>query len=489
MLLLGEVLIAKGLITPDHVMAALERQLTAGGPIGENLVALGVLTQSDLDETLSHVPKAPKDLKSTGLNEQLVLNLMIKLMHFQALETPSDISEAIKLPVNIVIPLLEFARDAKLVQVLGASGVSMLAELRYGLTGLGDQRARNAMAISQYLGPAPVTLDAYCAQIEQQHLANERLSEGQLREKFSHLVLPKNLLEKIGPAANSTRAMLLYGPPGSGKTSIANSIGKAFRALIYVPYAFEVDGQIVIVFDPTVHVPVRSSLVLDPNAPATKSIMRGAYDERWVPCHRPFITAGGELTLEMLNLGYNADAVVYEAPLQIKAMNGIFLIDDFGRQLVDPRDLLNRWIVPLEKRFDYLSLATGRKFLVPFDVLVVFSTNLAPQDLMDDAFLRRIPYKIYVGAPSETDYREIFRRVCAHFKLDLPNGLIDRMLKDLYKAQDRAIASYHPKFLIDRVMDCCRYLGEKPELKWEYLLTAWQNLFVEKAEKSPPPQD
>jgi predicted ATPase with chaperone activity len=488
MLLLGEVLIAKGLITPDQVLTALARQETAGGAIGENLVAIGAVSQKDMDETLARVPSAPKDLKDTGLNEQFVLNLMIKLMHFQALETPSAISEEIKLPVNIIIPLLEFAKDAKLVQVLGASGVSLLSELRYGLTGMGDARAKDAMAISQYLGPAPVTLEVFCEQIEQQHLANERLSENQLREKFSHLVLPKDLVDKIGPAANSTRAMLLYGPPGSGKTSIADSIGKAFRAVVYVPYAFEVDGQIVTVFDPTVHTPVRSSLVLDPNAPATRSIMRETYDERWVPCRRPFITAGGELTLDMLNLGYNADAVVYEAPLQIKAMNGIFLIDDFGRQLVDPRDLLNRWIVPLEKRFDYLSLVTGRKFLVPFDVLVVFSTNLAPQDLMDDAFLRRIPYKIYVGAPSEADYREIFEGVCARYKLDLADGFIDRMLKDLYKPQEQAIASYHPKFLIDRVVDRCRYLGDKPELKWEHLLVAWKNLFIEKSEESKKPK-
>lgn len=488
MLLLGEVLLAKGMVSPAQVSAALERQKTSGGAFGENLLALGAITAEQLKETLARVPAAPKDLKATGLSEQFVLNLLLKMMHFRALETPSEISAAIKLPVNLITPLLEFAKEAKLVQVMGATGASLLAELRYGLTTMGDDRAKSAMLNSRYLGPAPVTLNAFCAQIEQQHLSNEQVGEKQLRDKLSHLILPKDLVDKIGPAANSSRAMLLYGPPGSGKTSIADGIGKAFHSLVYIPFAVEVDSQIVTVFDPTVHEPVRSTVSLDPNSTGSKSIFRETYDERWVPCRRPFITAGGELTLDMLNLGYNADAVVYEAPLQIKAMNGIFLIDDFGRQLVDPRDLLNRWIVPLEKRFDYLSLVTGRKFLVPFDVLVVFSTNLAPEDLMDEAFLRRIPYKIYVGAPSEADYREIFKRVCDSKNVVIPDGFIDRMLRELYKPQNQPIASYHPKFLLDRVVDRCRYGAKKPVLDWDHLMAAWQNLFVEKNADKPKTQ-
>jgi predicted ATPase with chaperone activity len=194
---------------------------------------------------------------------------------------------------------------------------------------------------------------------------------------------------------------------------------------------------------------------------------------------------GGELRMERLDLNYNREGGLYEAPLQMKAMNGIFIIDDFGRQMVDPRDLLNRWIVPLEKRFDFLHLHTGRKFLVPFDVLIVFSTNLAPEDLMDEAFLRRIPYKIMVGAPAMEDYVEIFRRVCAAERIKLPAGFVEDVLREFYEKNNEGVASYHPRFLIDRVIDNCRYRGDLPYLDAELLAAAWRNLFVEKTKNKP----
>jgi len=208
---------------------------------------------------------------------------------------------------------------------------------------------------------------AYIAQIERQHITNDRVSRADLAAKLSHLVLPERLIDELGPAANSARAMLLYGPPGSGKTSIAEAMGRSFKGLVYVPYAVELDGQVITIFDPTLHVPIEPGSAETTEATRGPSLIREAIDGRWVLCRRPTVMAGGELRMEMLDLRYSAEAGLYEAPLQIKAMNGIFIIDDFGRQLVNPRDLLNRWIVPLEKRFDFLHLHTGRKFLIPFD--------------------------------------------------------------------------------------------------------------------------
>lgn len=479
---LGDILIANGFVTKEDVAAALERQQKAGGALGDNLIALGRLTEARLKRALELAPAEPRDLRETGLSEQFLVNLILKFMSVKALETPSQLTENIKLPLNVISPLLQFAKDNALIQVLGSSGGKMLSELRYNLTDQGRRRALEQLEQSQYLGPAPVPMAAYINQIERQHITNERVSRDDLTAQLKHLVLPERLVSELGPATNSAKAMLLYGPPGSGKTSIAEAMGRSFKGLVYIPYAVELDGQVITIFDPTLHHPVEKG---GEGGAQGRSLIREAADARWALCTRPCVMAGGELRLEMLDLKYSAEAGLYEAPLQIKAMNGIFIIDDFGRQMVNPRDLLNRWIVPLEKHFDFLHLHTGRKFLLPFDVLIVFSTNLAPEDLMDDAFLRRIPYKILVGKPEAGDYVEIFKRVCAAAKLTIPEGLVEELLSGYYQARGESLASYHPRFLVDRVVDQGRYLGELPHLDRERLAAAWRNLFVEK--KSAPP--
>jgi hypothetical protein len=484
---LGEILVANGFVTKEEVDAALARQQEFGGLLGENLLALGVISEEKLERALQLAPAAPRDVKDTGISDQFLINLILKFMYVKALETPSQISENIKLPVNIIDPLLEFAKENALVQVMGSSGLSLLSELRYDLTDQGRQRAIEQLQRSQYLGPAPVPMASYIQQIERQHITNERVSREDLVGKLSHLVLPQHLVDELGPAANSAKAILLYGPPGSGKTSIAEGMGRTFRGLVYVPYAVELDGQVITIFDPTIHLPIEQKFAEAPvSVKQTRSLVRESIDSRWVPCRRPTVMSGGELRMEMLDLKYSPEAGLYEAPLQIKAMNGIFIIDDFGRQMVNPRDLLNRWIVPLEKRFDFLHLHTGRKFLIPFDVLIVFSTNLAPEDLMDEAFLRRIPYKILVGAPTIEDYIEIFQRVCASQKIQIPPGLMEELLREFYEKNGEGVASYHPKFLIDRVIDRCRYRGEMPYLDIDLVAAAWRNLFVEKTKKKAP---
>ncbi|MGE5616685.1 MAG: ATPase [Bacillota bacterium] len=485
-MLLGEVLVANGWVTLAQVQAALERQRRQGGSLGDSLVAIGAISGEKLRDALTHVPAEPRDVAATGVPPRLLLELLLKIMYLKEIETPAQLGEALKLPAVVVDELLRMARDAGLVTVLGSAGGSLLGQLRHDLTQRGQERARAALERSQYAGPAPVPLAAYIEQVERQHLTNERVTRDDLAPCFAHLVLPERLLDELGPAANSARAVLLYGPPGSGKTSIAESLGRGFKGMVYVPRAIEVDGQVISVFDPAQHQSVGGAAQIAGEG-GQPALMRESLDERWVLCRRPLVVAGGELRMDMVELRYNAGDGLYEAPLQLKAMNGIFMIDDFGRQRIDPRDLLNRWILPLEKRFDFLHLPTGLKFRVPFDVLIVFSTNLAPEALMDEAFLRRIPYKIRVGAPTADEYAEIFRRGCASRDVQCAPDALEA-LRELYARSGEPLASYHPGFLVDRVRDRARYRAAKPFVDRDALAAVWPNLFVQKAEKSPQTQ-
>jgi hypothetical protein len=278
----------------------------------------------------------------------------------------------------------------------------------------------------------------------------------------------------IGPAINSGRSILLYGAPGNGKTTIAERIGGIFEDVIYIPYCFEVEGQIIKVFDPGIHHRVERST--QEGHSRALGLRRDDLDLRWVPCRRPFIVTGGELTLEMLDLSFNALAKFYEAPLHVKALGGIFVIDDFGRQLVKPEALLNRWIVPLESRVEYLKLHTGKSFRIPFDELVIFSTNLSPRDLMDPAFLRRIPYKLEIGTPSPDDYRLIFRAVSRTLGLEAADEVIDYVMMKLHELGDVPFAGYQPKFIVDQVVAACKFEGIQAQYRPEFVDMAIANL-------------
>jgi hypothetical protein len=472
---LGDLLVQARLATADDIAKALERQATHGGRLGENLVALGVLSADTLDAFLHHIPTEPANIAATGIENVDLMSLMLKLIYSARLQTIRQITDAIKLPFRMASELVQMAVDRKLLQSLGVRGADSLGGTSYALTEGGTRWTVDALAQVGYVGPAPVPLEQFNDQVIRQKLTNEVITFDRIRKSIGSLTFDDSLIEQCGPGLNSGRAMLLYGPPGNGKTSIARCLASVFSDIIYVPYAIDVEGQIIRVFDPAIHFAVDSAGLSDAGLLAARPDI---LDHRWVPCRRPFLVAGGELTLEMLDLLYNPIGHYYEAPLHIKALGGCFIIDDFGRQLVSPTALLNRWIVPLENRTDYLKLHTGKSFSVPFEELVIFSTNIEPEDLMDPAFLRRLPYKIEVGAPSLDAFRRIFETECAKVGLTLSNEVFDSIVYRIEIEKGLELAAYQPKFIVDQIVATCRFMERVPHLEPRYIENALDNLRV-----------
>jgi len=383
----GTLLVAKGLVSEEDIGRAVEHQNSNGGVLGDSILALNLLTADQVEAVLSEAPQAPSLIEGTGIDPVMLLELAIKGMYSESLETANQLSEAMKLTRRVIDQLLQTATDRKLIEPLSsAGGIDLHAEMRYGLTRAGREYAIDCFQRGQYFGPAPVTFEAYSDRIQRQRVTNEIVSRDRLDAAFEGLVMPERFVSRLGPAINSGNAILIYGPAGNGKTTIAEIIGNVFQNVIYVPYCVEIDGEIMKVFDPSVH-----RVVENPPAQATTTnVRRNRIDPRWVACYRPIVITGGELTIEMLDL----KSKIYEAPLHIKALNGTFLIDDFGRQRAKPEDILNRWIVPLNSRIDFLTLHTGKSVTIPFDEIVIFSTNMHPDDLLDPAFQRRISYKL-----------------------------------------------------------------------------------------------
>ena len=379
--------------------------------------------------------------------------------------------------VGIVDTILETIKREKLVEVKGADSFGE-GDYQYAITGAGIIRAREALDRSQYAAAAPVSIKVYNEAIRKQGMARSTVTEAHMRRALSILVLTDETFNRIGPAVNYGTSMFMYGPPWNGKTTIATAIGKSILYdTMYIPYAVDIDGQVVKLYDSVNHELDDS---MDDTSPSTGTLNPGPkLDPRWLHIKRPFIMVGGELTLEGLDLVYDDGNKYYEAPYQVKANGGIFMIYDFGRQQVRPREFLNRWIVPLESRIDYLTLHTGRKIDVPFDVLVIFSTNLDPKDLVDEAFLRHLRHKIPVLDPSFDDYREIFKRVAKAKGVKYSDKSLAYLLQEHYIKPNRKLRASQPCDLCDQIMDLARYRNVTPEMSVEFLKRAADASFVD----------
>src|SRR5512139_1899378 len=414
-------------------------------------------------------PPAPRSIDDTGLHLLFLADLALKLLYNVGSLTGLQVADRMKLPFTSCIDqVLEYLKREQLVEVKGSGGFGEQA-YQYTIATKGREKAQEAMERSQYAGPAPVPLPVYVKAMQKQSLKSFRVTQQAVRDALKHMVLNQQVMSQIGPAVNSGRSIFLYGPPGDGKTTIAEAVGRMILTTdLLVPYAIEVDGAIIKVFDESNHQKARKETSPDRNR-----------DPRWISIQRPVIIVGGELTLETLDLVWDEVHKYYEAPYQMKANGGMFLIDDFGRQQVRPRDLLNRWIVPLEKRVDYLTLHTGRKIEIPFDVLIVFSTNLEPRDLVDEAFLRRIRHKIEIIDPTYEEFREIFIRVGKARGLPYDDKMLAYLLQEWYIKRNRSLRSVHPRDLIDQMKDISAYLGVPFEMSKDLLDRACEAYFVQ----------
>jgi hypothetical protein len=422
----------------------------------------------------SPAPPAVVHIEDTGLAPDVIEQLLLKTL-YGAEAVGSAIAERMRLPFTLLEPLVEHARAEQLIEVKGANGSNAVA-YRYSLTDLGRERARQFLDINQYVGPTPVPLPAYVAQMKALAANRGYLDRERLKQGFQHLVVDDQILEKLGPAVNAGKAVFLYGPPGNGKTVLAEGMGQSFGGDMYIPHAIDIDGHIITMYDPICH----ETLDVDAAANETTSVVRSTpRDRRWVRIRRPVVMVGGELTLDMLDLTFNPISKFYEAPIQLKANGGVFLVDDFGRQRVRPQELLNRWIVPLESRFDYLTLHTGKKFQVPFDVLIVFATNLNPASLADEAFMRRIPYKIAVEDPTVEQFVKIFELNCKRRNLPFHQVMVAYLQRRHYGPSGRPLRACHPRDLLDQVTALCRYRGIDPVITREILDAACKSYFVD----------
>lgn len=453
-MLIGQLLVALGLTSQAEIDSALDEQRRVGRRLGEILVARGQVASEDLAQVLTSLPNPPQTLDELGIDRNIIWDTFLKAAATSLATNTSSLARVLCISNRLANLMIDQARDQQLIEMKVSASMT---DMHFVLSGKGRIAADTAFMNNSYVGPLPVSLEAYAARVNQQSVRNEIVSPANVSAMFSDMVTSEDRLREIGAAANSSRSALLYGPAGNGKTWIAQRMGKLFRSFIFVPHCFEVAGQIIRVYDPSVHVPIQGPEGAQP----VSSIIAEDYDRRWVPCRRPFVVTGGELTLEMLDLSFSMIAKFYEAPLQVKANNGAFLIDDFGRQLVGPRALLNRWIVPMDRRVDYLKLHTGKSFLLPFDALLLFSSNLVPEDIMDPAFLRRIPHKIFVDGPDEQQFRKIFRAALTRAGEAVDEDLIEETLAGL-KERHVELASFQPAFIVDQIHDLRRYLGNEP---------------------------
>ncbi|MDP1596762.1 MAG: ATP-binding protein [Methylotenera sp.] len=424
------------------------------------------------DRRHTHLPPQPRSVDDTGLSFQFLVELLTKALFLRGQMRLMDLVAHSKLSVTVLEPLLAFMRTERMCEAVRSSEAE--TAIAYNLTELGRLRAEDYLRKSQYVGPAPVSLTAYVNQVRAQSVANMLVTREQLSNVFSGLVVKEGILKQFGAAMNSGRAIFVYGPAGSGKTFIAEHLAGLLSGDVAIPHAIMVDDEVIQVFDPLVH-----EALLPVNGTSGAGIDRRlSSDARWVTCHRPVIKTGGELTLAMLDLDFDESARFYQAPPQVKANNGLLIIDDLGRQLAPAIDIMNRWIVPLDRHVDYLALHTGKKFMLPFDVIVVFSTNLPPSKLADEAFLRRLGYKIYVGPLSEDEYRLIAKQVCTELQIPFSEEGFNYLLHEHHYKSGKPLSACIPRDILEQLRDIARYESKSAEMSRELLDWAWNNYFT-----------
>lgn len=437
----------------------------------------------DLDASgMPDSPAAPDTLKQAGLTMALLTDLILRSLYHRGQMLGLDLAKFLCLPFKIVEQGIQFLKDEKCIEVTGGELIGRVS-YKFTLTDLGRRRAQESHQQCAYVGPAPVPLEDYVEQTYRQAVTGIACNPEALRSSFNHLVLKEDLFNAIGPAVVSGRSVFIYGPPGNGKTAMARAIGDFMNSSggsIYVPHAIQAEGGIITVYDPSLHQTDESAGGADDIADARvrELLNTGTVDARWVRVRRPVIVTGGELNLDMLDLRYNAAANFYQAPLHVKANGGVFLIDDFGRQLVSPKELLNRWILPLEDRHDFLTIASGKKFQVPFEQLIIFSTNLDPKDLVDDAFLRRIRHKVQVHAPSRDVYEKIFAAVCKRLSMTPLPEAIDYLYTRYYQ-QGRTPRASDCRDLLEIVQSICRYRRQPVHLTRDLIAEAASSFIAE----------
>jgi predicted ATPase with chaperone activity len=418
-------------------------------------------------------PAPPRTYAETGLSEEFLVDLALKILYVQGPRLGQQLAEVIKLSFPFVDDQLLQMQQRRLVEVRGTQGASR-AGYTFDLTAEGRARAREALAASQYVGAAPVPLVQYREWVARQTIQQVHVTRREVEQAFNWLVLNQETLDEVGPAINSGRSLFLFGESGNGKTAIAETIARMLGGAMYVPYAVEIDGQIMVLYDQLYHRAVGDEREGD-------GLWResAGYDRRWVEVVRPVVLTGGELMLDQLDLQWDPDTKVYQAPFQVKANGGVLIIDDFGRQRVPPRDLLNRWIVPLEKRVDFLTLHTGAKFPIPFDVLLVIATNIDPKQLVEEAFLRRIHYKIRVESPTVEQYERIFERYCQDRSLPYDPAAVRQLYQNFYHAHSIAPRGCHPRDVIDHLLDIAKYLETPPSLSQDLVERAGRSYFLD----------
>ena len=388
------------------------------------------------------------------------------------------IAHRLGLQFAVVEPILETLKRSHQCEVFGG-GLLGAPSFRYRITDGGRRRAQLFLEHNQYVGAAPVPLSQYREYMTKFRQAAKRgVTPAAVRQAVSHLVLSDRVVNQIGPAVTSGQSLFVYGPPGNGKTVIAQALHNLLEGPIAIPHAIDVEGHTIRLFNPINHEPI-------PDAGADGWTTESRLDRRWILCRRPKVMVGGELTMQSLDLAYSATTGFYNAPIQMLANGGLLLIDDFGRQACSPRDMLNRWIVPLESRVDFLTLQSGQKFDMPFNVLIVFATNIKPTELVDEAFLRRIQYKVLVESPTVQEFRDIFKGCCLQRELPYDDGLVETLLGGFYRPRGIALRGCQPRDLIDQALSLAEYLGEPRRLTAELLEAACTGYFVDDAEPAP----